>query len=218
VGRHRHRSLDAGAGLRQSLNRVFSAGAARFPGGRASGGTPGNGDRLALRRSESGYRRSDEAHRAALKRLELLLHLHHSGGIYFGDNLDTQLQLCSPTDRVQAKALVTVRFCCQSWSFAFIREGLQRYPIEHTRFSKRLPGERWWHHPKAPHVLKPGSPADTHPYPVELDLPAWTVERDIDLRNWLFGFGAGIRIEAPLVLREEHQQKLLTALAVYQPA
>jgi hypothetical protein len=173
-------------------------------------------DRLALRRSERGYRRSDEAHRAALKRLELLL--HHSGGIYFGDSLDTQLQLCSPTDKVRAKALVTVRFCCQSWSFAFIREGLQRYPIEHTRFSMPLPGERWWHHAKAPHVLEPGPAADTHPYPVELDLPAWTVERDIDLRNWLFGFGAGIRIEAPLTLREEHQQKLLTALAVYQPA
>jgi predicted kinase len=171
-------------------------------------------DRLALRHSERGYRRSDEAHRAALRRLELLLHL--SGGIYFGDNLDAQLRLCSPAPGMRAKALVTLRFCCQSWSFAFIREGLQRYPIEHTRFSKRLPGDSWWHHPKAPHVLEPGSPADTHPYPVELDLPAWTVERDIDLRNWLFGFGAGIRIEAPLALREEHQQKLQGALAVYQ--
>ena len=41
----------------------------------------------------------------------------------------------------------------------------------------------------APHVLEPGSPNDTHPYPVELDLPPWTMEHDIDLRNWLFGFG-----------------------------
>ena len=39
-------------------------------------------DRLALRRSERGNRRSDEAHSQALRRLELLL--HHSGGIYFG--------------------------------------------------------------------------------------------------------------------------------------
>ncbi|MFM7361893.1 MAG: hypothetical protein ACKO6F_04015 [Cyanobium sp.] len=51
---------------------------------------------------------------------------------------------------------------------------------------------------------------------MELDLPAWTVARDIDLRNWLFGFGAGIRIESPAALREEHQQKLQAALAVYQ--
>jgi hypothetical protein len=110
---------------------------------------------------------------------------------------------------------VTLRFCCQGWCFAFIREGLQRYPIEHTRFSKPLAGEHWWHHPNAPHVLEPGSPSDTHPYPVELDLPPWTVERDIDLRNWLFGFGAGIRIEAPGELRQEHQERLQAALAVY---
>jgi hypothetical protein len=44
----------------------------------------------------------------------------------------------------------------------------------------------------------------------------WTVERNIDLRNWLFGFGAGIRIDSPEALRDEHRQKLETALAVYQ--
>lgn len=171
-------------------------------------------DRLALRRSERGNRRSDDAHAQALKRLELLL--HHSGGIYFGDDLAAQLRLASSNPRLRARQLVTLRFCCQGWAFAFIREGLQRYPIEHTRFSKPLPGEHWWHHPKAPHVLKPGSPSDTHPYPVELDLPVWTVERDIDLRNWLFGFGAGIRIESPEALRDEHRQKLQNALEVYQ--
>lgn len=52
-------------------------------------------DRLALRRSERGYRRDDGAHRRALERLATLLHL--SGGIYFGTNLEAQLQLCSPT-------------------------------------------------------------------------------------------------------------------------
>lgn len=173
-------------------------------------------DRLALRRSERGNRRGDDAHAQALRRLELLL--HHSGGIYFGDDLTAQLRLASSTPRLRARQLVTLRFCCQGWAFAFIREGLQRYPIEHTRFSKPLPGDHWWHHPKAPHVLQPGSPSDTHPYPVELDLPVWTVERDIDLRNWLFGFGAGIRVESPEALRDEHRQKLQNALEVYQSA
>ena len=37
------------------------------------------------------------------------------------------------------------------------------------------------------------------PYPVELDLPHWSVDRDSDLRD-------------------EHRQKLATALAVYQTA
>jgi predicted kinase len=166
-------------------------------------------DRLALRRSERGYRRNDAAHRQGLRRLETLL--HHSGGIYFGDDLEAQLRLCNPRTR----QLVTLRFCCQAWCFAFIREGLQRYPIEHCRYSRPLPGDGWWHHPRAPHVLAPGSATDSHPYPVELDLPSWTVERDIDLRNWLFGFGAGVRIESPVALRDEHRQRLIDALAVY---
>ena len=171
-------------------------------------------DRLALRHSEGRYRRSDEPHSNALSRLQTLL--HHSGGIYFGDNLDAQLELCHGSPQQRAKALVTLRFCCQAWSFAFIREGLQRYPIEHTRFSKRLDGDQWWHHPKAPHLLDPGEPDNSHPYPVELDLPPWTVQSDIDLRNWLFGFGAGIRIESPIELRQEHQQRLQETLAVYR--
>jgi hypothetical protein len=154
-----------------------------------------------------------ELMQAALARLQTLLHL--SGGIYFGDNLEAQLQLCSPTAKVRAQALTTLRFCCQSWSFAFIREGLQRYPIEHTRYSKPLAGDTWWHHPKAPHVLDPGSAADSHPYPVELDLPSWTVEHDVDLRNWLFGFGAGIRIEAPAALLEEHRSRALATAEIY---
>ncbi len=170
-------------------------------------------DRLALRHSEDRYRRGEEAHSKGLQRLQTLL--HHSGGIYFGGNLDAQLLLCHSSPQQRTKALVTLRFCCQGWAFAFIREGLQRYPIEHTRFSKRLNGDQWWHHPKAPHVLDPGDPAGSHPYPVELDLPPWTVQRDIDLRNWLFGFGAGIRIESPIELREEHRQRLQDALAVY---
>jgi predicted kinase len=170
-------------------------------------------DRLALRHSERGSRRSDEAHQVALSRLGTLLHL--CGGIYFGDDLEAQLQLTSPNARTRAKQLTTLSFCCQSWSFAFIREGLQRYPIEHTRYSKPLVGDTWWHHPKAPHVLEPGSPTDTHPYPVELDLPVWTVGRDVDMRNWLFGFGAGIRIGSPAQLAAEHRGWLEGALSVY---
>jgi predicted kinase len=158
-------------------------------------------DRLALRRSGGDLRRSSEEHAAALARLERLL--HHSGGIYFGTDLEQQLAIASPSAQRRSQALVTLRFCCAAWAFAFIREGLQRYPIEHTRFSKPLPGDSWWHHPKAPHVLEPGPATSSHPYPVELDLPSFTVAADIDLRGWLFAFGGGIRIERPDQLRQE---------------
>ncbi len=158
-------------------------------------------DRLALRRSDGGLRRSTEKQAAALARLERLL--HHSGGIYFGADLEQQLAIASSSAQRRSQALTTLRFCCAPWAFAFIREGLQRYPIEHTRFSKPLPGDSWWHHPKAPHLLEPGPADSSHPYPVELDLPPWTVAADIDLRSWLFAFGGGIRIESPDALRQE---------------
>jgi predicted kinase len=170
-------------------------------------------DRLALRGggSRGDLRRSDQVHQAALQRLERLLHL--SGGIYFGEDLEQQRILSSGSAQRRQGALVTLRFCCAPWAFAFIREGLQRYPIEHTRFSMPLPSDRWWHHPKAPHVLQPGSPSDTHPYPVELDLPPWTVARDVDLRSWLFNFGGGIRIEQPEALRQELVERCQKTLA-----
>jgi hypothetical protein len=130
-----------------------------------------------LCRNERGNRRSDEPLSHSLRCLELLL--HHSGGICFCNDHKTQLRLSTPNARIRAKQLVTLCFCCQGWWFAFIREGLQRDPIEQTRISKPLAGEHWWHHPDASHVLKPGSPSSTYPYPVELDLPSWTVKRDI---------------------------------------
>ncbi len=138
-------------------------------------------DRLAMARGDGDLRRNPEQHAAAINRLKRLL--HHSGGIYFGSDLEQQLAVASSSAQRRSQALVTLRFCCSPWAFAFIREGLQRYPIEHTRFSKPLPGDSWWHHPKAPHVLEPGPADASHPYPVELDLPPWTVAADIDLRS-----------------------------------
>ncbi len=173
-------------------------------------------DRLALRRSESRNRRGDAVHRQAVERAGRLLHL--SGGIYCGDDLSEQLALTRASAKARAQQLVTLRFCCEGWAFAFIRESVLRFPIEHTRFSKPLAGDNWWRHPKAPHLLEPNPAGDSHPYPVELDLPPWTVRRDVDLRNWLLGFVGGIRIEAPEAMREEHQAKARAILAAYGPA
>jgi hypothetical protein len=61
-------------------------------------------------------------------------------------------------------------------------------------------------------VLEPVSADSSHPYPVELDLPPWTVAADVDLRSWLFAFGGGIRIESPDVLRQELVQRSREAM------
>ena len=172
-------------------------------------------DRLASPPSHGGLRRSPEEHAASLTRLERLL--HHSGGIYFGSDLEQQLAIASPSAQRRSQALITLRFCCAPWAFAFIREGLQRYPIEHTRFSRPLPGDTWWHHPKAPHLLEPGPADSSHPYPVELDLPPWTVAADIDLRSWLFAFGGGIRIESSDALRQELVERCREAIEANSP-
>jgi hypothetical protein len=141
--------------------------------------------------------------------------LHHSGGIYFGDDIKAQLALASRSAAVRAGVLQTLRFSATPWAFAFLREGMGRYPHEQVRFSRPLPGDAWWHHPDAPHVLEPNAATDSHPYPLELDLPTWTVAADIDLRTWLYGFGEGIRIEAPTALRTEVIERCRAMLVVH---
>jgi hypothetical protein len=61
----------------------------------------------------------------------------------------------------------------------------------------------------------PTALGSSHSYPVDIDLPAWSVKRDPELRRWLFDFGGGLRIEAPQALRQEHQQWLKAGLAAY---
>jgi hypothetical protein len=56
---------------------------------------------------------------------------------------------------------------------------------------------------------------DSHPYPLEIDLPPWTLAADVDFRRWLFGFGAGVRIETPLALAEEHSDRGAAVAALY---
>jgi len=163
-----------------------------------------------------GLRRSPERQHAALQRLERLL--HHSGGIHFGNDIKAQLALASSSPRTRAGVLQTLRCSATPWAFAFLREGMGRYPREQVRFSRPLPGDSWWHHPDAPHVLEPNAPSDSHPYPLELDLPSWTIAADIDLRTWLYGFGEGIRIESPSALREELVTRCRAMLAAHGEA
>jgi hypothetical protein len=92
-------------------------------------------DRLALRNAHDGdLRRSAEHHRSPW--------LGWSGccttaaASTSAADLEQQLALASPSAQRRSQALTTLRFCCAPWAFAFIREGLQRYPIEHTRFSR----------------------------------------------------------------------------------
>jgi hypothetical protein len=87
-----------------------------------------------------------------------------------------------------------------------------RFPLVCIRLSKPLPDDDRWRHPDGPHVLEPGD--GSHPYPIEIDLPPWTLAGDIDLRRWLFGFGNGVIIDVAEVLRRDHRGRAEEVVAL----
>ncbi|MFM1900437.1 MAG: hypothetical protein RLZZ216_1013 [Cyanobacteriota bacterium] len=173
-------------------------------------------DRLVLLGEDGNLRRSQEQdHRAAMERMKRLLHV--CGGLYFGDDIQAQLALMEPRDGLMAGGLEVyerLRFSCTAKVFRLIREEPHRFPLEHTSYSKPLPGEKGWE-PGPLDRLTPNAATDSHPYPVELFLPRWTVREDWDLRNWLFRWGGAVRIESPLELRDLHQQMARDVVGVY---
>jgi predicted kinase len=149
-------------------------------------------DRLGWRRVDVDLTRPVEARQRAAQRLAQLMAI--CGGIYFGDDLDGQLAVLSGDPQRRQPWMRTVRFHCTAVVFSFLREGLQRFPLEQLRLARPLPSDSWVPHPMAPHVLEPNAD-DSHPYPVEVDVPVWTAERDVDFRRWLGGYGEGVVIE-----------------------
>ena len=65
-------------------------------------------------------------------------------------------------------------------------------------------------------MLTPNPIGDSHPHPLEIDLPPWILARGSALRRWLFSHGSSSRIEAPEALRQEQQGQALEVLALGQ--
>ncbi|MCP9793548.1 AAA family ATPase [Vulcanococcus limneticus] len=180
-------------------------------------------DRLVMLGEDGNVRRSSEdEHSTAMERLQRLLHV--CGGLYFGNGVDDQLAVM-PQARARARAdgqaevaadpYAVLRFSCTAAVFRLIREEPRRFPPEHTAHARPRPGDDLG--PASPRdTLEPNPPGDSHPYPVEIRLPRWTVEQDWDLRNWLFRWGGGIRIELPLELRQQQLQQALEVVALYE--
>ena len=167
-------------------------------------------DRLVFLGLDGHVMRSHEReHQRAMARLERLLHV--CGGLWFGNDLDAQLAVM-PQERTDAYD--TLRFSCTPQVFQLIREEPNRFPPEHTAYSRPIPGHSSWS-PGPLDRLAPNPATGSHPYPVELLLPRWTLESDWDLRAWLFRWGAGVRIESPQVLREQHLQQACGVVELY---
>jgi predicted kinase len=149
-------------------------------------------------------RHSPEQRVTSIERLEKLL--EYCGGIYFGNKIEDQLSLCSDSLETRRSQLRTIRFRCTEKIFKFVREGVQRFPIECTRLSTHLPTDTWRHRPNIQATLEPQA-GMSHPYPVEFDVPHWIIgygreDGDVDLKRWLFGYDGGIVIEEPFVLKD----------------
>ncbi|MFM7360781.1 MAG: AAA family ATPase [Cyanobium sp.] len=181
-------------------------------------------ERLSYVQAEPRGRRNSSEHKAAIARLQRLL--HHCGGIELGDDSAAQQGLCHPSAEQRSRQLQTLRFSCKAGAYEAIREGRLPLPLEQMRLEcpaatndSQAPvhgAGRLWIHPTLQQVLAPNSPADSHPHPVEIALPPWILGRGIALRRWLFSHGSAIRIEAPESLRQEQQGQALELLAVGQ--
>jgi hypothetical protein len=77
----------------------------------------------------------------AVRRLSALIKL--SGGIYCGDDVAEQLKLITATEAERGSFLHTVHFRCSTRIYAFLREGLQRYPLSQIRLSRPLKHDQW---------------------------------------------------------------------------
>jgi predicted kinase len=197
-------------------------------------------DRLVLHGHDGNVIRSQESqHERAMARLEQLLHV--CGGLWFGNDLTAQLAVMPAeetaadahgTARARAAAAHrtisghpipgrdwydTLRFSCTAQVFQLIREEPNRFPPEHTAYSRPIPGHASWSQGPLD-TLAPNPASDSHPYPVELLLPRWTLQDDWDLRSWLFRWGSGVRIERPGALRELHMQQARGVLELYGDA
>jgi len=170
-------------------------------------------DQLGLRRIEIGSCRSQPSHAAALLRGETLQHC--CGSLEFGDALQPQQLVCLGPSKQRAKAMGTLRLSCDATAFALLREEVRRFPAAAVRLSRPLPGDGVISSALGEQEALMPCSRSSHPYPVEIDLPLWTLERDSDLRRWIYALGGGVRIEAPLNLQQEHRRWLQCALAAY---
>jgi predicted kinase len=165
-------------------------------------------------------------HERALERARILERC--CGGLCFGDALAGQQVLieqvlcqqpCPEQERALAAGrwLVRLRLRCSAAVLAAVRRDLDRFPTAAVRLAAALPGDSWGRPEQGSSGLRASSD-EPLPYPIELDLPSWVVAADACLRQWLFSYGAELRIDAPAELAAEHRQWLRKALAVYPAA
>ena len=173
-------------------------------------------DRIALRRIDNSKIRNRKDRDKALRKVQKLVEI--SGSIYFGETVEEQIAVLKSSEENIKKLLITVRFRTTEKIFLFLREELQRYPLNQMRLakgSKKVFYENW-EEPESGNFVLEMIKDDPYPYPVEIDLPSWTVKNDNDFRRWLLGFREGIIIESPTEFVEEIKSNISKLGEIYK--
>ena len=161
-------------------------------------------DRIAIKSIEINNIRNSLKRKKTFEMLNKFMEI--SGGIYFGTDLNIQKKIFNSSQKnIDLDLFVKVRFLASEKIYKFLREGLQRYPSNQIRISKPLKEDNWSVTNKKVFILNPDA-KNEYPFPIEIYLPPWTVEKDIDFQRWLFGFGSEIKIESPISLKAKHIQ------------
>ena len=159
-------------------------------------------DRISLRRIDTNQVRSDSESNKRINDLNKLIEI--SGGIYFGNNIDEQIKILNSNEDQLKQNLSTLRFRAKSHIYKFLREGLQRYPSNQIRISEPDPNENWRPPENAINNFSlKRLENDDFPFPIEIDIPFWTLDADIDFKRWILGFRDGIKVESPEVFLDE---------------
>jgi predicted kinase len=168
-------------------------------------------DRLFLGRELSMPPRSRSIQVKLLHRLHALQQA--SGGLFLGSDPQVQRQFLSRDPAVRALVSLQMELWFTDRIFAFVSEGTQRFPTEAMKLSPRDRRQA----AQQPHLFcLPQSQDPQYPHCFQVDLPIWAVD-DIDLRRWILGFGADVKIIEPESLRSRIYQMGQEIAALYAP-
>ena len=144
-------------------------------------------DRLFLGRKQH-QSRDEKQQIKALNKLQKLYQA--SGGIFLGNNVKLQKQYLNSKEK--SKAEITIELWFNDYTFKFISEGTNRFPLQQMKMSPRL------------HKNSETNPLFTlkktgdknFPNRFQVKLPLCSLE-DIDLLRWIVGFGGQVKVINP---------------------
>ena len=172
-------------------------------------------DRISQRRIDPSLKRDRNQRDKALKKIKKLISI--SGSIYFGKEIKEQENIISASENKLENTLKKIRFRTTENIYKFLREELQRYPINQIKFPKKnkLEFSDNWKDPDTGNFTLDILEGDSHPYPIEILLPIWTINDDIDFKRWIIGFRDELIVESPSNFVKDMSEKIKNLGLIY---